>query len=103
MVWQIMQMNWQYNINSGLRKKACNTMLVLFLTVTAFGQQRLFYTDKRKGQLILTWGWNRAAYTKCNISFKGSDYNFKLYNVAAHDSPSLPITFQGYLKFRNLT
>jgi len=50
----------------------------------------------------VSWGWNRAAYTKSNISLKGADYDFKLHHVVAHDKQS-PFTYNTYLKFQNLT
>lgn len=45
-------------------------------------------TLSRKGQMFIFWGWNRAAFTKSDIRFKGSDYDFTLENVIAHDRPS---------------
>lgn len=60
-------------------------MVLLFVSFASFGQSRFSYNDKKKGQVIISWGWNRAAYTKSNISFKGDDYDFKLYKVKSHD------------------
>jgi len=87
-------------INSHLRTSV--TLLVLLKTVTISAQGRYSYNDKKKGQIAISWGWNRAAYTHSDISFAGSDYNFKLYNVAAHDRPTLPVTLK-YLKPTDLT
>lgn len=42
----------------------------------------------KKGQMFVFWGWNRAAFTKSDIRFKGSGYDFTLENVIAHDRPS---------------
>lgn len=52
----------------------------------------------KKGQAYLHWGWNRAFYTRSDISFKGPDYNFELLDVRAHDRPTLPITVKRYIK-----
>jgi len=41
----------------------------------------------RKGQFFASWGWNRGSYTPSNISFKGDDFDFTLYNVKADDKP----------------
>lgn len=41
-----------------------------------------------KGKIFVSWGWNRGAYTKSNISFKGEEYDFKLKNVVAKDRQS---------------
>ena len=41
-----------------------------------------------KGAMFVYWGWNRAAFTKSDIHFKGANYDFTLENVVAHDRPS---------------
>ena len=79
-------------------------LIFLSITITSYSQTGSHsYNDKRKGQVAVSWGWNRAAYTRSNISFKGSDYDFKLYHVAAHDKPTLPVTFNKYLRPKYLT
>lgn len=52
--------------------------------------------------MFIMWGWNRAAYTKSNISFKGDDYDFKLKKVVAHDRPTA-FKFNDYLEIDRLT
>lgn len=42
----------------------------------------------KKGNFYIYWGWNRAAYSNSDIHFKGNDYNFTLYDVAAKDRQS---------------
>ncbi len=42
----------------------------------------------KKGQMFIFWGWNRAAFTRSDIHFRGNGYNFTLENVVAHDRPS---------------
>ncbi|ASW76453.1 hypothetical protein CJF12_10760 [Chryseobacterium piperi] len=42
----------------------------------------------KKGQMFVFFGWNRAAYSKSDIRFTGSDYNFQLNNVSAQDRPT---------------
>jgi hypothetical protein len=44
-------------------------------------------TGHNKGKFFAYWGWNRANYSKSDITFKGDDYNFTLHNVAARDKP----------------
>ncbi|SEF45903.1 hypothetical protein SAMN05421847_0052 [Halpernia humi] len=39
----------------------------------------------RKGSMFVFYGWNRAAFTKSDIHFKGNGYDFQLNNVVAHD------------------
>ena len=38
-----------------------------------------------KGDVVLFWGWNNAAYSNSDIHFKGQGYDFQLNNVVAHD------------------
>jgi len=78
------------------------TLIVLLIKFTSSAQSHYTYNDKKKGQFAISWGWNRAAYTHSNISFAGADYNFKLYDVVAHDRPTLPVTLK-YLKPTDLT
>lgn len=40
---------------------------------------------KNKGKLYLYWGWNKAQYSRSDITFKGDNYNFTLYDVGAND------------------
>ncbi|MDF1517590.1 MAG: hypothetical protein RQ864_11695 [Lutibacter sp.] len=44
-------------------------------------------TNHNKGKFFVYWGWNRANYSKSDITFKGDNYNFTLHNVAAKDKP----------------
>ena len=43
------------------------------------------FKTKNKGKLFFYWGWNKAQYSYSDITFKGDDYNFTLYNIAAKD------------------
>jgi hypothetical protein len=45
------------------------------------------YTAKNKGKFYIFWGGNRENFSKSDIRFKGEDYDFTLYDVAAHDKP----------------
>ncbi|MBK8611736.1 MAG: hypothetical protein IPL84_17830 [Chitinophagaceae bacterium] len=69
---------------------------------SGFAQSGVDYSNTKKGQFYLLWGWNRAAYTKSNISFKGNDYDFKLYKVSAHDRPTT-ISATDYLRIDRIT
>jgi hypothetical protein len=44
--------------------------------------------NDNKGRLFVYWGWNIAWYTHSDISYAGSDYHFKLYDVVAKDKPT---------------
>lgn len=41
----------------------------------------------RKGQIYVTWGYNRAYYNRSDIHFKGESYDFTLHDVRAEDIP----------------
>lgn len=44
--------------------------------------------NSRKGRLYFYWGRNRGRYSKSDIKFNGTDYEFTLKNVAARDKQS---------------
>jgi hypothetical protein len=45
------------------------------------------YTAHNKGKMYIFWGGNRESFSKSDIHFKGPDYDFTLYDVAAEDKP----------------
>lgn len=45
------------------------------------------YTAHNKGKFYVYWGGNRETFSKSDIRFKGSHYDFTLYDVEAHDKP----------------
>ncbi len=44
-----------------------------------------YNTHDNKGKWFIFWGWNRAAYSNSDISFKGDSYDFVLSDVVATD------------------
>ncbi len=78
------------------------TIMLCFFVKAGFSQSGVRYSNTKKGQIYILWGWNRAAYTKSNISFTGKDYDFQLRKVAAHDRPS-PVSFHDYLQLNRIT
>jgi len=40
-----------------------------------------------KGNFFLFWGYNRGTYANSDIHVKGSNYDFTLHDVPAHDMP----------------
>lgn len=70
--------------------------LMVVLTFCAFSQYAFSqetvgnpekYTSTNKGKFYIFWGGNRESYSRSDIRFKGADYDFTLYDVAAHDKP----------------
>lgn len=59
------------------------------------------FVKEMKGKFYFYWGWNRDAYSKSNINFSGTDYNFTLNQVSATDrqSPFDPKVYFGLSKF----
>jgi hypothetical protein len=45
------------------------------------------YTASNKGKFFVSWGGNREVYSKSDIHFWGSNYDFTLYDVTAQDKP----------------
>lgn len=68
-------------------------ILILVGTVTfsqeALDAQKVNYNDavSNKGKMFVYWGWNRGHFSASDITFKGEDYNFTLYDVKSNDKP----------------
>ncbi len=45
------------------------------------------YTANNKGKMFVYWGGNRESYSKSDINFSGSNYNFTVENATANDKP----------------
>lgn len=45
------------------------------------------YTAHNKGKFYISWGGNRAKYSKSDITFTGGGHEFTLHDVPAHDKP----------------
>lgn len=73
-------------------KKSCSLIIAfLALTVQFIAQNNSnldnLSTDSKKGQLYITWGYNRAFYNKSDIHFQGDGYDFTLEKARADDMP----------------
>lgn len=55
-----------------------------------------------KGNFTFYWGWNRALYSVSDIHFSGTNYDFVLHNVPAHDRQS-EVAIDPYLKIKSIT
>ena len=63
-------------------------VLCVCSSLNAFSQNHAQITPAdRTGHLFFYWGWNWDSYSKSDITFEGTDYNFTLDNVAAHHMP----------------
>lgn len=65
-------------------------VFLFLIPLAAFSQDHTEperYTAHNKGKIFISWGGNRAAFTKSDITFKGIDYRFRIKNATAHDKP----------------
>lgn len=62
-------------------------LAVCAFTQLILAQESSKFTAHNKGKFYFFWGGNRENYSKSDIHFKGNDYDFTLYDVAAHDKP----------------
>ena len=72
-------------------KNSILTSALLLVTFSVFSQETFKaqdkYTAHNKGKFFISWGGNRETFSKSDIHFKGTDYDFTLYDVTAHDKP----------------
>ena len=78
---------------NGLMKKLL--FLCLLINTLSFAQDTEVKNNSKKGSFYAYWGWNNAMYSNSDISFKGVNYDFTLYDVAAKDRQS-PFAFDTY-------
>ena len=60
-------------------------LLVSFISGAQSGPKKVSFA---KGTLYGYWGYNRSGYTKSNMRFVGSGYDFTMKGAVAHDNPS---------------
>jgi hypothetical protein len=84
--------------------KVAFTFVILLLT-SFFGLSQsnpIPQLNDNTGKLYIYWGWNRAWYSKSNITFTGNNYDFTLDKVTAYDRPN-PFSAEIYLNPANIT
>lgn len=76
-------------------------LFILLVYTVSFSQENMLETavdttqiernfndvPHNKGRMFIYWGWNRGNFSKSDITYKGDDYYFTLYNVKAEDKP----------------
>ena len=55
-----------------------------------------------KGAIFAHWGYNRSFYSRSDINFRGSGYDFTIGACEAEDRPE-PFSFDNYFNIRKLT
>lgn len=67
-------------------KKIFLSGIIAIQASIGFSQTNQFNkSDGNKGKIFVSWGWNKGAFTRSDIHFKGNDYNFTLKDVVAKD------------------
>jgi len=66
-------------------------ILFACISINTFAQEQIKgpekYTATNKGKIFVSWGGNRESFSESDITFRGDDYHFTLYDVVAHDKP----------------
>lgn len=85
--------------------KFFSLLSLLFLLNVSYSQDNVETntTPSNKGKFYAYWGWNRASYSKTDITFSGPDHNFTLSNVSAHDNPQDKFGFKEHLNPARMT
>ena len=73
--------------------KAIIIYILITCTTNCYSQKKQIGTTalenkfktQKKGKFYFYWGWNKAQYSYSDIRFKGDNYNFTLFDVAAQD------------------
>ncbi len=63
------------------------TLLLQAFNINAQDTETKKYTASNKGKFIVSWGGNRESFSKSDIRFKGSNYDFAIKNASAKDKP----------------
>lgn len=82
-------------------KKPILSALFLLCTIAGFSQAKKWNPYARH-RIYFFWGWNRAAYTKSDLSIKGDDYQLVLKKIVAHDRQT-PFSYHNYLQIDHMT
>jgi hypothetical protein len=77
-------------------------LLLCCLNISCLFAQVMKENSYSKGDLFVYWGWNRSDYSKSDIRFHGTSYDFTLKNVVAKDRQT-PFNFKTYFSPTKLT
>ncbi len=86
-----------------LKLKGLIFSALILLGSAIYAQDNPFSKGRQhKGHFFFYWGYNRSAYSKSNIHFKGPEYDFILHKVKAKDRQS-KFTFNSYFAPKHIT
>ncbi len=83
-------------------KKLILIAFVLITTLTFSQEDKGKTVEGNKGKIYVLWGWNRGAYSNSDITFKGENYDFTLYDVEAKDKVKA-FSFRDYINPTRIT
>jgi hypothetical protein len=79
-----------FNIIESMKTKLFISTFLILMTQSFFAQNDVKaerYTAHNKGKFYIFWGGNRETYSKSDIHFTGSNYDFTVNDVVADDKP----------------
>lgn len=62
--------------------------LTFLFSLSLFSQTKKRRVSNEKGTILISWGYNRSAYTKSNLKLQGQGYNFEMQYAKARDNQS---------------
>ena len=91
------------NVNE--MKTVLITILLILGSFVSIAQRRNKPKPKKSfnaGAIFVQWGYNRDFYTKSDINFRGTGYDFTLQDCEAVDRPE-PFSVENYFNIKNIT
>ena len=88
--------------------KMIKTIVVSFFVLGSFILNAHRYNRPKpkksyaKGAIFAHWGYNRSYYSRSDINFRGSGYDFTIGGCDAEDRPE-PFSFDNYFNIKKLT
>ena len=88
--------------------KMIKTIVVSFFVFVSFVLNAQRYNRPKpkksyaKGAIFAHWGYNRSYYSRSDINFRGSGYDFTIGGCEAQDRPE-PFSFDNYFNIKKLT
>lgn len=76
-----------YNMKNSYHRFLLLGFIFFYSILHSQDQEPIKYTAANKGKFLVSWGGNRASYSKSDIRFKGKDYDFTIHKATASDKP----------------
>jgi hypothetical protein len=76
------------NVSDCMKNLVLPILFFSFFNCFSQNSETLELPRSKKGSFYAYWGWNHSAYSKSDVHFKGVDYDFTLFDLAAKDRQS---------------